>query len=188
MASFFRRYALRGLALIAIIITAFFLAKQAETHETVRALVASYSYAGVFLLSLISGINIAVPIPAAAFIPLFVGAGLSLAPTVIVIALGTGIADMAAYLVGSIGRSAAKERSSTFTDRLERLRSSHRFLPLIFLFFFACFVPLPNELVVIPLVFMGYRFFEVLPVAILGNFVFTSLAAAGFLGVFTTLG
>ena len=42
---------------------------------------------------------------------------------------------------------------------------------------YASFVPLPNELLVLPLSFFGYRLWKVFLVVLFGNFVFNTLAA-----------
>ena len=56
--------------------------------------------------------------------------------------------------------------------------------PLAALFVFICIVPLPNELLLIPLGLLGYRIVHVAPVIFIGNITFTLLYAKGLLELF----
>jgi membrane protein YqaA with SNARE-associated domain len=174
---------LKLLAFLVLITVAFFLAQKAQSSSLLRSIVASYGYVGIFAISVVSGFNLAVPIPAISFLPLFLASGLSLWGSVTVIAIGTALADAISYLIGSAGKSAAKAKQSKIGERILRLRDSHPVFPLLLLFVFAAFVPFPNEVVIIPLGFAGYRLRYILPISIMGNFIFNALIALGTLDI-----
>ena len=170
--------------LFGIVAFALWLGTLVRENEALQALVRQYGYMGIFVVAIISGFNIAVPIPAAAFIPVFVESGFSVWPVVGLIALGTTIADLAAFGVGKVGRSLLLTvRQDHIRARLDSLQLRFPWAPMFVLFLFAAFVPLPNELLLVPFAFLGYRVWRILPPLILGNSVFNALAAFGIAGI-----
>lgn len=168
-----------------VLVFAFYLASLAHENETIRAVVASYGYVGLLAVAFLSGFNLAVPVPAVAFLPLFLQSGLSFWPSIILIAVGTSLADVVAYFIGRAGRHAVHHFSHDgFVARLEHVRHRYPALPVVLLFCFVSFVPLPNEILVTPLGFLGYRIRRLLPVIFIGNMVFNLLYAAGIMTLF----
>ena len=179
------RVSVQSVALIAVIALAFYLARLAQGNGAVQEIVAAYGYAGIFVVSVVSGFNLVVPVPAIAFLPLFLTSGLSFLPTILVIAAGVSLADSVAYFAGRIGRHVlAYAFEERLILRLERVRERYHWAPLTAFFLFAAFVPLPNEILVVPLGLLGYRFLQILPVAFAGNLAFNSLYATGTIGLF----
>lgn len=174
--------------LLAIILAgAFFTARFAQESEQVRALVAEYGYFGIFLVSAISGFNLAVPIPAIAFLPLFMESGLSFWPVVWFIVAGLTLADLVAYYLGRVGHQALAHSNSRFLLVLQKTRKRFRWAPIVILFFFASFVPLPNEILLVPLGFLGYRLAYVFPVVFSGHLVFNTLYGTGIINLYEFL-
>ena len=69
--------------LIAIIILgAFYIASLAGESELIKDYVSRYGYIGLFITALISGFNLLIPIPAVAFLPLFIESGLYFWPSI----------------------------------------------------------------------------------------------------------
>ncbi len=121
---------------------AFYLASIAHENETIRAVVVSYGYAGLLAVAFLSGFNLAVPVPAVAFLPLFLQSGLSFWPSIILIAVGTSLADVVAYFIGRAGRHAIHHFSHhSFVARLEHVQHRYPALPFVVLF---CFVHTPS--------------------------------------------
>ena len=87
--------------------------------------------------------------------------------------------------MGKIGRQAVGVlRGPKIVRWLEGMQGRSRSVPLIVFFFFAAFIPLPNEVLAAPLGFLGYRLAHILPIAFAGNLVFNMLYTAGLLRVF----
>ena len=171
---------------LAVIILIFFVSTSfsKEVRETafVQEIVLEYRYIGVLTTSFISGLNLIVPIPAIAFLPLFFAAGLNLSMTILIITIGVTLADSFAYLVGSVGRKlVSSPRQVKITNQFQRIRNRYSFLPLVILFLSAAFVPLPNEIIIIPLAFLGYHLYQIFPVLLIGNATFNILSAIGIL-------
>jgi hypothetical protein len=72
----FQKLAWSGVFLIILMAGLFHLAKIIRNNPGVRDAILAYGYPGIFFISLLSGFNIAVPIPAIAFLPLFLESGL----------------------------------------------------------------------------------------------------------------
>lgn len=119
------------------------------------------------------------------FLDVFLSAGLGLWGIVILITIGMTFGDAIGYFVGNIGRNVVKldKKEHKILNRLEKFRDKHHTLPLVIMFLYAAFAPIPNELVVVPLSFLGYRMVHVLLAVLLGNFIFNSLAALTIIGL-----
>lgn len=176
-------WALRIAALAAVIALVVWVNEYAAANLEVVAAVQRFGYAGLFAVSAVSGFNLLVPIPIIAFFPFLMQAGLAPAPALIVIASGMTVGDLVGFLLGRAGRKLVERPH--WLVRLERLQARHRLAPYVLLFLYAAFIPLPNELVVIPMALIGCRMLGVVGAALGGNLIFNSLAAAGFQGVFS---
>lgn len=191
---FFRRDAagqtlpwLRVIAVIAVLALGMALGRIAQGNEVVRQLVTRYGYFGVFAVALVSGFNLVVPVPAVAFIPLFVASGLDLTATVAVIVVGVTIADMLAFMLGRAGRDLRVMQETRFVKQLQKFRQRHYWLPLGTMFLYASFAPLPNELMAIPLGLMGYPARHIFLPLLFGNLVFNTITAFGMAALFRSL-
>lgn len=183
-----RKLILNSILLLALFALAFYLAKQAPESETISSLVRNHGYWGIFLVSLISGFNLAVPVPAIAFLPLFLEAGLSYWATIAVVTLGVSMADSIAFLLARTGKVLVSERwGKKAFQTLEKWREMYRVAPLVALFIFASLAPLPNEVMLVPLGLMGYKYRHILPVILLGNLAFEILYSKGILEVYQSL-
>lgn len=175
----------QGLFLLLFIGAAFYFAHLAKGNEAIRAVVASYGYVGIFVVSVISGFNLVVPIPAISFLPLFLQSGLDFWPTILIITIGMTLADTVAYLLGDLGR---KFMPTNLSKKLERyikiIHEKYNWAPLVLLFFFAAVVPLPNELLLLPFAFLNYRLIHIFPVVFAGNLVLNILYSQGIINIF----
>lgn len=178
-----RTWVLRVAALAAVVVLVVWVNETAAQNIHVVETVRRFGYPGLFVVSSVSGFNVLVPIPVIAFFPFLVEAGLDPVPAVLVIGAGMTVGDMVGFLLGRAGRKIVEKPQ--WMLRLERLRERHRLAPYVLLFVYAAIAPLPNELVVIPMALIGFRWFGVLSAALGGNLIFNSLAAAGFHGFFS---
>lgn len=168
----------------AIVAAAFWLGDLARQNAEVREVVGRFGYLGVLIVAFISGINIAVPIPAVSFMPLFLESGLEFWVSIFFIVAGVTLGDGVAYLFGLAGRELGGEGLAKKLAKLDNLRRRHTWAPLLLVFVVAAFVPLPNEIIVIPLALIGYRWWQMAPFLLGGNAVFNILASLGILNLF----
>lgn len=154
-------------------------------NDIAQRLISRYGYVGALLLGVVSGFNFIVPIPAAAFVPTFKAAGESVTMAVAATTLGMTIGDLLGYFIGKAGRAVVLfEKQRGKIGFLEKVKERHHWTPLLFLFLFAAFIPFPNEILVAPLAFVGYRLKYIFPITLLGNAVFNLIASLLFLGIF----
>jgi membrane protein YqaA with SNARE-associated domain len=181
---------LQGAILLLVVAAAFYLARLASGSEVIQEMVASYGYVGIYFIALLSGFNIVVPLPAASFIPLFLESGLSFFPTAFLIASGMTTADAIGFYLARKGRKLISDSwDEKLFQKFQSLPEKYYRYPLAGLFIFAAIVPLPNELLLIPMAFFfGYGLKELVPVMLAGNLIFNILFAKGLLNIFEALG
>lgn len=175
------------LILLGIILLAFWLGKTAQESEFLKHLVSRFGYLGLFLASVGSGFNVVVPLPVVSFLPLFLEAGLNFFIIILVIALGTTLADSVAYLIGSTSRQIVDLHANQILKWLEGFRVKHHRLFQLVLFVFAALAPVPNEVLLVPLGLTGYKKIEIIPIVLAGNIVFNLLYGFGVTSLFNLL-
>lgn len=178
----------QGVSLVMVIGIAFYFADLARGNESVQKIIGGYGYIGIFVVSLFSGFNFVVPIPAISFLPLFLESGLSFSITIAVISLGMTTSDSVAYLLGNLGK---KMISGSFAEKIESkikiIHEKYNWAPLVVLFVFATVAPLPNEVLLVPFAFLNYRLLHILPILFAGNVFFNLLYSKGILSIFNIL-
>jgi membrane protein DedA with SNARE-associated domain len=145
----------------------------------------SFSYFGIFLLSLVGAMSIFIPIPYTVVI-FWLGASPQWDPFLLMIAGGFGAAvgELSGYVLGYYGRKIVSQ------ERLRKMsyliKAFGRYLPVaIFLF---AFTPLPDDLLFIPLGILRYKLFKVFIPSLLGKLLMCfTLAHLGKIGVYFIL-
>jgi len=159
-----------------------------EHRETVQDIASQFGYGGMFILAIISGFNLAIPLPAIGFYPVFTELGYHPAKIILILSLGMTIGDSIAYLIGQTGKGILERSSAKKVVKLfHRVYMRNPLLPFVLLFFYAAFVPLPNELLVIPMAIAGYRFWQMGAVLFLGNILFNIVGAFGISAIISFL-
>ncbi|MEX0856105.1 MAG: hypothetical protein WD056_00920 [Gemmatimonadota bacterium] len=177
------RLAVKVAAVAALVAAAIWVNLFGSELTAVEDMVSMWGFPGLFLLSALSGFNLVIPIPIILFYPFFVEIGMHPVATVLTISVGMTTGDLAGFLVGSLGREVVQVSDGRVLGALRRLQDRW-WLPYLILFVYASVVPLPNELLVIPMAFLGFSLFGIFGATFLGNFIFNGLAALGLLGIF----
>jgi len=143
------------------------------------ALVERFGYLGVLLTGIVAGLNTVVPLPAATFTPIFLNAGLTAPLIIIVLAVGTLIADAIGFALGYVSREMVETKyPKLFRFFTELAQGKTKYiLPVVILY--AAFVPFPNEAILIPLALAGVRFTYLLIPLIIGNIIHQALFVLG---------
>lgn len=181
------RLTLKVTAILALISFAVWANLRAADIEGVRETVLALGYPGLLAASVLSGFNLIVPVPVVAFFPFLLESGFEAAPALATIALGMTAGDLLGYLIGDASRDLVGDRLAGLRARVERMHRRHPVLPLVVLLLYAAFVPIPNEVLVIPLAFMGYPLAAVMAAVFCGNVVFNTLLAYGVTRIFPGL-
>ena len=175
---------MKGVIVAAILAGGFYLAHLIQNNSTAAEIVGNYGYFGAFIISIIGGLNLVVPVPAVAFLPVFLESGLNFWFLILIMGIGVTLADSVAFFVGKLGHEFAHHAGHGASLRWVRhVRERHPLAPFFAAFFFSVFVPLPNEILMVPLGFLGYRFVYIFPIVLVGNLFFHLLYATGTLGI-----
>ncbi len=181
------RIGLQFLAALVVFSLIFTFAGMVLQSASLQASVAQFGYVGILVASYVAGMNIVVPVPITAFVPIFTAAGLSLFDVIGFMIIGTILADLTGYVIGVMSRRFVDEETVVWYRRLKRLAENHRRWILPATFLFIAFVPLPNETIIIPLALLGYSFRALVVPVVLGTTVNVTLLALGFNSVFAVL-
>jgi hypothetical protein len=158
---------------------AIFASLQLQSNETIVVTIASLGYIGVFIAGLIAGLNFIFPVPAATLSPLFIEAGLTIPFIIIFLAAGTLVADFIGYLIGHTSRPIIKNKHPKIVALANRVSGAHPGLLVVFVTIYAALVPLPNELILIPLAFAGVSWRLLLVPLFVGAVIIQTLLVTG---------
>ncbi|MES2749678.1 MAG: hypothetical protein V4668_02855 [Patescibacteria group bacterium] len=177
-------FLLISVVLLGVVILALFAADTITRSTEIQSFIGNLGYVGVILVAIIGGLNIFVPIPAVTLTPIFTASGLSLPLIILSLTVGTLIADYIGYLFGTVSRSYLFNQYPKIISWLEEKVTTrpHLLFPLTFLY--AAFMPLPNEVIIIPFAVLGIKFQRLFLPLLLGNLVNQSMYAVGFQTVF----
>lgn len=170
---------LRAIALIGVIGLGLWLGRFVASDDAVQTIVRDLGYLGIFLVAYGSGFNLVVPIPAATFVPAFTAAGFGFWTVIGIMTFGLTAADMTAFLLGRVGRKVDPAPSRGWAGRIERFQERHPKSRTLVLFLYASFFPLPNEVLLLPMGYLGARVRDVILPVLFGNLVFNAIASGG---------
>lgn len=135
-------------------------------------LVTNYGYAGAFFISIFGNFTIFFPVPFTITIYAF-GATLNPLLLGLVCGIGSTIGEFSAYLVGVGGRKVIEGR---FEDRLESAKRLIQRYGATIIFIFAL-LPLPDDIILIPLGVLRYDLKKALGAMFLGKTIMLTFVA-----------
>ncbi len=138
-------------------------------------LVANYGYTGAFFISTFGNFTVFFPVP---FVLTIYAFGATLNPLMLglVCGLGSTVGEFSAYLIGMGGRRVLHDRYSKQLDTAKKLVEKYG-VAIIFLF---ALLPLPDDLILIPLGMMKFDIKRAIAAMFAGKFLMcTAVAYAG---------
>jgi membrane protein YqaA with SNARE-associated domain len=175
------KHILRIVFVAIAVVVAIWLNTQFASEGALLSHIRSFGYIGLFFVSVVSGFNVLVPIPIIAFFPTLVAAGFDPYLAVGVISIGMTVGDGLGYLIGSTAQE------STFAEHVaektKALKEKHPLVLPFWIFVYGAVVPLPNELIVIPLAALRVPFYIIFVPLAIGNILFNTLIATGVVGI-----
>lgn len=150
--------------------------------ERVISFVSSFGYLGVAAALLI-------PANGASFMPVFLAAGLSWYGVLAVLVSFSVLMDVGSYVGALLGwRLYTRGRENqTVIAALEQFRVQNPYIPYAALAAFVVFVPLPKQLMLVPMGIMGYKPKYVIPIIFIGDLLFNMLYATGAQSLFSLI-
>lgn len=135
-------------------------------------------YIALFFMALLGGSSVFIPFPYYVFVISFGALGLSPFVLGFVSALGTATGDATTYYFARKSRVIISSRMEKFfSQTLEACTKKHPKLVPLFTFFYASFLPLPDDLIMVPAGLMKYPFKRLIASLFLGKLVFNTLLA-----------
>ena len=181
------RFTLLGLLITAVWVAALFLADYVATNDMAQNLTQQFGYVGILVVAIVSGLNVLVPVPAAAFVPVFTAAGFTIWLIIAVLVIGTTIADLIGYWLGRWSKEFVEDHYPKTFRRMKVLDERNHNLVLPIVFVYAALLPFPNEAIIIPLALIGFKFRTFLIPLVLGNIVNQTALAFGASNIFSLL-
>ena len=172
-------------SILLVAMLALFLAERIVSSPELQSLVAQLGYAGVVLVAIIGGLNIIVQIPAVTLTPIFTASGLYLPFIILSLTIGTLIADYIGYVFGHFSRPVLYAQYPKVVSWLEHKITTKPKLLFPITLLFAAFLPVPNEVLVIPLAVLGIKFRHMILPLLLGNLINQTIYATSIQAVFS---
>ena len=153
--------------------------------DEISTFISQVGYWGVLVFSFINGFNVFVPVVPTSFMPTLLESGLEFWMLIGVMSVGMSAADMVGFMVGRYIGGYHQVETLGVLNFLKEFQQENYYIPLLFAFLWGCFLPLPYELMMVPLGMMGYRFFTVAAISVSANFIFNCITALGFVEIFS---
>lgn len=163
----------------ALFATMMLLAGHVENNENVQKLIASFGPIGILITGFIGGLNLIVPVPATAFIPVFSAAGFGQFVIIAMLVIGTTTADLLSFVIGTALGPRAQRINHRMLRFLQKNCEKHPGKLQIIIFLYAAFAPFPNEVLLLPLGALGVRLRTLLVAFTTGNILHISLLTFG---------
>jgi len=152
---------------------------QLQANPAVVETIDAFGYIGVFGAGLIAGLNVVFPVPAATLAPLFLEAGMTVPLIILFLALGTLVADFVGYLIGRTSRTLLEAEHPSIAVIAQKVSGMRPSVVALFVTIYAAFVPLPNELILVPLAFVGVAWRVLIVPLFVGAVIIQTLLVTG---------
>jgi membrane protein YqaA with SNARE-associated domain len=179
-----RKEIIIGFIIILFILWSFILVYYSP-QKIVSMIGTNNGYLIVFVLGIIGGTAILIPFPYYIFIITFGAGGLNPFLLGIFAAIGDMIGDSTSYGIGYHGSIILSGKIQKKINKFAKHCStkSNFILLSLFLFLYGALIPIPNDVVILPLSAAKYKYWKLMIPLGLGNIVFdTLLAFSGFYG------
>ena len=164
---------------IAIFIAAIWLSQWLSTSTEAVAVVERFGYLGLVGIGMVAGLNFIIPIPAATFSALYSAAGLATTGIILALAVGTLIADMIGFWVGTKLRLLVNDSYPKIAAYAKNIAAGSGYYIFIFVLLYAALVPFPNEAILIPLAISGIKFRYLVAPLLIGNILHQAILIVG---------
>ena len=142
-------------------------------QEIVEIIGVKNGYVVGFLVSLFGGVSVASSGVIYTMLATLVAGGLNFVILGIVIGIGASLGDMIMFLVGMKGKTSLEKRFKNFFTKYNKwLKKIPDPIVYLFVFIYTAIVPLPNDIVLLPLGLAGHSFKKIFMFVFAGNLVF----------------
>ena len=178
------RLTLLSITAVTMLLGVLLLARHITKNDNAQMFVQEFGYFGVVVISFIAGINAIVPIPAGSFVPIFTAAGLELDVIILMLIIGTTLADLLAWYVGVLGRKITLHNYPRLAEFTDWIQQKNIWVIMLFVFVYASIAPVPNEVILIPLALVGIKLRYLFVPLIMGTIIYQTAFAFGIQNLF----
>lgn len=161
-----------------------YIADHVTNNEDAQQFIQQFGYIGVILISFITGVSVISPVPAGTFTPIFTAGGIDIVIVIILAVTGTMLANFVSYFIGRLGNEFTNTNYPEIQKRIVKIYEEKKALVPFLIFGFAAFIPLPDEIYLIPLGVMGVKIRDFIIPLFLGTLFFQTITAFGFQNIF----
>jgi uncharacterized membrane protein YdjX (TVP38/TMEM64 family) len=173
------------LFIVAVIFSAsVYLTHYVTNDINAQLFIQQFGYIGVLLISFITGLSLISPVPAATFTPIFTAGGIPLFITISLAVVGTMFANFISYYIGRLGHDFTNTHYPKIQKKILGIYSERKELLPYLVFGFTAFIPIPDEIYLIPLGIIGVQIREFIIPLLLGTIFFQTMTALGFHNIF----
>lgn len=152
-----------------------------------QSLIQKFGFLGVLLISFVAGLNIFLPVPAATFVPVFTAGGMGLPLIILLLVIGTMVANLFSYVAGRYGSRVVQSHYPALQEKMTTLFRTHQYWLPHFVFLFTALMPLPDEIFLVPLGIIGVKLKHFILPLLLGTVFYQTFAAYGIDNIFKFL-
>jgi uncharacterized membrane protein YdjX (TVP38/TMEM64 family) len=164
---------------VSLFVGAIFFAEYIQDKDHIKDFISSFGVFGILFVSFIGGLNLIVPLPPTVFIPIFSAAGFSLFVITSIIIIGTTIADLLSYYIGTVFKDSSKIKKNKAYKLIKKWCEGKPKVTQLAVFLWASFIPIPNEVLLLPLGVMGIKLKNLVTAFVLGTTIHVTVLAYG---------
>lgn len=168
-----------GLTVLIAIILSWSVALYFISPSSIVEALGAHTVLAVFVAGFLGGTSILFPFPYYLVVITAAAGGFNVLLIGLAAGLGVALGDSTSYLIGYAGRSVLPARvQRVFTSVQKWISDDHSYKFYAFLFTYGAIIPLPNDVVVVPLGVAKVPFWRVIIPFGLGNITFNTVLAA----------
>jgi membrane protein YqaA with SNARE-associated domain len=165
-------------ALVLLMVLCWSMALYFVTPEAIVSRLGTHTLPAVFVSGVLGGTSFMFPFPYFLVVATTAAGGANPVLVGLCAGLGVMIGESTSYVVGHAGRAVLPAKASEVFARLHRwVADTHSAKFYGFLFVYGCVMPLPNDVIVVPLGAAGVTYWRVIVPLGAGNIVFNTATA-----------
>lgn len=167
-----------------LVTTSVYITNHVTTNEDAQEFVQEFGHVGVLLISFVIGVSVISPVPAGTFSPIFTAGGIDIITVILLAVVGTMLANFVSYFIGRLGHDFTNTNYPKIQKKVIEIYEEKKAMVPFLIFGFAAFIPLPDEIYLIPLGVMGVKIRDFIIPLFLGTLFFQTVTALGFQNIF----
>ena len=143
--------------------------------QFIEETVLRFHYFGIYFIGLSLGLTVLSPIPTPLLVPIFTQIGFNFTYVVATLIAASLTANIILGVLAVLGINSFLSKNKSYIEKVKNIHSKYPHSP--YLISFLWFIFLPNEVMLLSMILLGYRFIYVIGLAFLGDiFYYTVLS------------